>query len=427
VTHASVLPVQWWKSFQDEDLDALEIQAVQANQDLKRAVARVSEARALLRASKAEFYPSVVANAAYSRNRLSANRADTPRQNPDFNDYVASFDLSYELDVWGRVRRTVEVAKAEAASVTTDLEVVLLTLSADVARNYESIRAIDNEIRVVQDTIGLRRDAVHLQQSRRQAGLVNEMDLSRAQTELANVQAEVEALNRSRAEVEHALAILCGQPPAHFSVAVKQLNVVPPAVPVGLPSELLERRPDIIEAEYSLQAANAQIGVAKAAFFPTIKLTGGAGFASADLSTVVNWPSRLAAFGPSISVPVFQGGRNRANLDAAKAVYEENVATYRASVLNAFREVEDALSDLKTLASQSQAVDRALVSARDTAHLAGERYRQGLTSYLDVVDAERDVLQAERQQTELNGQRALSTILLAKALGGGWQTKAAIP
>jgi len=231
----------------------------------------------------------------------------------------------------------------------------------------------------------------------------------------------VDALQRcERAQVEHALAVLCGQPPAGLSIAAKATRVVPPEIPAGLPSELLQRRPDVVEAERRLAAASARIGVAKAAFFPTIKLTGAAGYASADLGTLVDWPSRFAQFGPSLSVPVFQGGRNRANLQAARARFEQNVAAYRGSVLNALREVEDSLSDPSTLAAQAEAVNRALVSARDTATLANERHQRGLTSYLDVVDAEREALKAERQDAQLRGERAVSTILLAKALGGGW-------
>jgi multidrug efflux system outer membrane protein len=262
---------------------------------------------------------------------------------------------------------------------------------------------------------------VQLQQARYQAGLINEVDVSRARTELANVEADLQATIRDRAQVEHALAVLCGQPPATFSVVPKATRIVPPEIPAGLPSELLQRRPDVVAAEHNLEAANARIGVAKAAFFPTIKLTGSAGVASADLATLVDWPSRFAQFGPSISVPVFQGGRSRANLKAAEARYEQNVATYRGSVLNAFREVEDSLSDLSTFVAQSEAVNRALVSARDTANLASQRYQQGLSSYLEVVDAQRSALEAERQEAQLHGQHAIAAILLAKALGGGWE------
>lgn len=419
-TNALVLPTEWWTIFQDAELDSLEAEAVVANQDLKRAVARVTEARALARLSKAERYPSISAGAAYSRDRHSENRDNIPlKSNTD--DFSTSFDLSYELDLWGRIRRSVEAASADAAAVSADLQVVLLTLTADVARNYQLLRSLDNERLVIEGTIELRRDTVQLQATRFQAGLINEVDLTRARTELANVEAEWHATLRTRAQVEHALAVLCGQPPAEFTVAAKSTTFMPPEIPVGLPSELLQRRPDIVTAEHQLEAANARIGIATAAFFPTIRLTGAAGFASADLGTLVDWPSRFASFGPSISVPVFQGGRNRANLKAAEARYEQNVATYRGSVLNAFREVEDSLSDLATLAAQADAITRALTSARDTVTLAHQRYQQGLSSYLDVVDAQRAALQAERHDTQLRGQRAVSTILLAKALGGGWE------
>lgn len=419
-TNAPVLPPEWWHIFNDAELNALETQAVAANQNLKRALARVTEARAQARVSKAELYPSVSGGNAYTRTRQSENRDNTPpKLNSD--DFSASFDLSYELDIWGRVRRTVEAAKADANAVATDLQVVLLTLTADVARNYQLLRSLDNERLVIEATVALRKDALQLQTTRNQAGLINEVDVTRAKTELANVEAELHSVTRSRAQFEHALAVLCGQPPANFVVAAKATSIVPPEIPVGLPSELLQRRPDVVEAEQNLQAANARIGVAKAAFFPTIKLTGAAGFASADLGALVDWPSRFAQFGPSISVPIFQGGRNRANLQAAEARHEQNVAAYRASVLNAFREVEDSLSDLGTLAAQSEAVTRALAASRDTAKLADERYQRGLSSYLEVVDAQRAALQAERQDTQLRGQRAVSTILLAKALGGGWE------
>jgi multidrug efflux system outer membrane protein len=420
-TKAVKLPTDWWQIFGDDQLNALEEQAVAANQDLKRAVARVTEARALARLSKAELYPNLTGNAAYAHNRLSENRANAPHQDFESDDFIATLDLNYELDIWGRVRRSVQAAQAEAAATATDLQVVLLTLSADAARDYYLIRSLDNERLVIEATIALRRDAVRLQETRNQAGLINEVDVTRARTELANVEAELYAVTRARAQIEHALAILCGQPPSDLSVAAAASQIAPPEIPAGLPSQLLQRRPDIVEAEQLLEAASARIGVAKAAFFPTIKLTSTAGLASADLGTFVDGPSRLWSVGPSIHVPIFQGGRNRANLQAAEARYEQSVAGYRGTILNAFREVEDALSDLAALSSQSDAINRALLSARDTAALADQRYQRGLSSYLDVVDAQRVALQAERQDAQLRGQRALSTIFLAKALGGGWE------
>ncbi len=424
-TNAPVLPPEWWTIFNDADLNALETQAVAANQDLKRAVARVTEARAIARVSKADLYPSLTERDGYTWTRYSENRDNQPLQR-ETDDFSSTFDLSYELDVWGRVRRNIEAANADYAAVATDLQVVLLTLTADVARDYQLLRSLDNERMVIEATIALRKDTLQLQQTRNQAGLINEVDVTRARTELANVEAELQAVTRRRAQVEHVLAVLCGQPPANFTVAAKATRIVPPEIPAGLPSSLLQRRPDVVAAEHNLEAANARIGVAKAAFFPTIKLTGAAGYASADLSTLVDWPSRFAQFGPSISVPIFQGGRNRANLKAAEARCEQNVATYRGSVLNAFREVEDSLSDLTTLAAQAEAVNRALASARDTVSLANERYQKGLTSYLDVVDAQREALKAERQDAQLRGERAVSTILLAKTLGGGWERPDAV-
>jgi outer membrane protein, multidrug efflux system len=420
VTNAPVLPATWWSLFNDPQLNMLESQAVEANQDLQRAVARVAEARAIARVSKADLYPHVSVNGSYTRNRLSENRANSPQQQSESDDFVGTFDVGFELDVWGRVRRNVEASQADAAAAATDLEVVLLTLTADVARNYYQLRSLDNERLVIEATIALRQDTVRLQETRNQAGLINEVDVTRARTELANVEAELHGVTRSRAQVEHALAVLCGEAPANFSIAPQMTSLTPPEIPAGLPASLLERRPDIVAAEHNLEAANARIGVAKAAFFPTIKLTGAAGLASADLGTLVEAPARIWSLGPSIHLPIFEGGRNRANLKAAEARYEQNVATYRGSILKAFREVEDSLSDLSTLALQGEAVNRALGSARDTAALANERYQKGLSSYLEVVDAQRAALNAERQETQLNGQRAVSTILLAKALGGGW-------
>jgi multidrug efflux system outer membrane protein len=418
-TNAPVLPEAWWTIFEDAELNALETQAVQANQDLQRAVARVSEARAIARVSKADLYPTLRERDGYTRSRNSENLDNSPPQR-ETDDFSTSFDLSYEVDLWGRVRRSIEAATADYAAVEADLQVVLLTLTADVARHYQTLRSLDNEQAVIEATVALRQDAVQLQETRAKAGLNNEMDLTRARTELANVEAELSAVARIRAQTEHALAVLCGQPPAMFGVTARTTSLVPPEIPAGLPSELLQRRPDVVSAEHNLEAANARIGVAKAAFFPTIKLTGAAGFASADLGTLLDWPSRFAQFGPSISIPLFEGGRNQANLQAAEARYEQNIATYRSAVLKAFREVEDSLSDISTLKTQADAIQRALASARDTVALANERYQRGLSSYLEVVDAQRVALQAERQVAQLHGQRAVSTIQLAKALGGGW-------
>lgn len=422
-TNATVLPTKWWSIFNDTELDSLETQAVAANQDLRHAVARVAEARALARVSEADLYPTLSASGGHSINRVSENVAHAPKRDLEYEEHYRQLELSYEIDVWGRVRRSIEAGKAELAATETDMQVVLLTLTADVARHYFHLRSLDREKEVTQATIDLRRDTVRLQETRYQAGLINEVDVTRARTELANVEAELHSLTRSRAQLEHALAILCGKAPAEFGLPAVPKDVVPPEIPAGLPSSLLARRPDVVVAEERLHAECARIGVAEAAFFPTFKLTGYAGGATADFGTLLDWSSRFGSLGPSIHLPIFEGGRNKANLNAAKARYEQSTAAYRGTVLNAFREVEDSLSDLSTLTAQSEAVSRAVTSARTTVTLTSERYQQGLTSYLDVVDAQRAALQAERTEVQLLGQRAVSTILLAKALGGGWMSQ----
>lgn len=420
-TNTTKLSVRWWESFKVSKLNELEDQAIAANQDLKRAVARVTEARALARIAKADLLPTISKSGGYSYNRLSDKRATTLGKNVEFDDFSSSFDLNYELDVWGRVRRSVEAATADEASIERDRDVVLLTLTADVARNYYLIRSFDQERRIVQSTVALRKDTLQIQQTRYDAGLINQVDVTRAETEMANVEADLQSIIRSRAQIEHALAVLCGKAPGEFQIVEADSAFFAPEIPVGMPSELLQRRPDIASAEERLHAATARIGVAKAAFFPTIKLTGAAGLASADLGTFVSAPSRLWSVGPGISVPVFEGGRNRANLKAAQARVEQSTADYRSVVLGAFREVEDSLSDLATLTAEYEAVSRAQASAKQTAALAQERYDKGLANYLDVVDAQRTVLQAERQQAQLSGQRAVTAIQLAKAVGGGWR------
>lgn len=414
------LPAAWWQIFDDSDLNIIEAQVIAANQDLQRAAARVTEARALARLTEADLYPNLSFETASTRFRTSPNRAGTVPA-VQANDYSAKFDLSYELDFWGRVRRANESARARAAAIGADFHVAQLTLTADAARDYYQLRSLDAERAVVEATLALRRDAVRLQETRNQAGLINEAEVSRARTEAANVEAELHALTRGRARTEHALAVLCGKSPAEFSLAARtSASFALPTIPAGLPATLLQRRPDLAEAEHQLHAACADIGVAKADFFPRLSLTGSAGFASAELNSLTASDSRTWSIGPAVDLPIFDGGRNRANLAATEARYEESLASYRGAMLNAFREVEDALSDLGALSRQHDAVTRALAAARDTALLANERYEKGLSGYLDVVDAQRAALEAERLDTRLRAERTLSTILLAKSLGGGW-------
>ncbi len=415
---------EWWTVFGDDTLNSLEARALQANQDLKAAFAVMNQARATARVARSEFFPTLDANPGYRRERFS------PNQDPSFGDITANtfrvpLDLSYEVDLWGRVRRGFESARAEAAASAATFHNLLLTLQADVAQNYFRLRAIDEEIVVLRRAVALRREQADIMRTRFDTGLGGELDVARAETELATAEGDVAALLRNRTELENALAILVGESPSGFKLAAQahatnKWEVQPPAVPAGLPSELLERRPDIAEAERQLAADNARIGIAKAAFFPVVRLTASGGYLSAEAEDLFDWESRLWSLGPSISLPLFAGGRNAANMRRAQDRYDESVARYRQRVLVAFGEVENALAGIRWLEDQAAAQERAVQSAGRARELARESFTIGLTDYLDVIDADRAALQTHRANLQLNGQRLNAVVQLIKALGGGW-------
>jgi multidrug efflux system outer membrane protein len=414
----------WWELFADPLLNDLEAKADQANPDLRAAVARVSQARAIARISEADFYPTISLDPSVTRERYSANRAvqpGSPVKGYAATDYRVPLDLSYEVDLWGRVRRSVEASVALAEANVASYETVRLTLHADVASVYFALRAIDSDRSVLVRTIDLRRESLRLAQARLRLGVGTDLDVSRAETEVTTTEAEAIGLEKRRAEVEHALATLTGRAPAELSIPNKPLDLQPPGIPPGLPSDLLERRPDVAEAERRMAAANAAIGIASAAYYPALSLTGTAGFESGDLKHLFDWESRIWSLGAALAAPLFQGGRVDASVDLARARYEENVAVYRSRLLVAFQEVEDGLSTLRILSDQSQAQARAVASARKTADLTTARYNAGLVSYFEVVDAERTVLQNEREATLIQGQRLVASVFLIKALGGGWE------
>ena len=425
----------WWEVFGDKTLNELEQRANVENQELKAAVARVEQARASARVARSEFLPTLDANPSWVRERFS------PNQEPSFGrvdprdghiealtatTFSTPLDLSYEIDLWGRVRRSFQSARADAQSSLAAMHNVLLTLQADVAQNYFSLRSLDLEIATVRGQIQLRQELVRLARSRFEGGIGNELDNARAENELASTEAELSALHRRRSELENAVAILVGENPARFklpALAPQEWSLQPPTIPAGLPAHLLERRPDVADAERQLASANARIGMAKAAFFPVVRLTGSGGFVSGDIESLFNWESRVWSLGPSVSLPIFAGGRNIANLNRSRAVYEEAVAKYRQQVLVAFGDVENSLSGVQFLAVQSAAQDRAVASASRAAGLAAERYRAGIVSFLDVVDANRGTLTAQRNQAQLAGQRLIASVQLIKALGGGWDER----
>lgn len=415
----------WWEVFGDTGLNQLEAQAAHESQDLKAAVARLSQARATARVARGELLPSLSLDPGWTRQRYS------PNQVPSFGNVTANalsvpLDFSYEVDLWGRVRRTFESARAQAQASLADYYSILLTLQSDVAQNYFGLRALDAEIAKVARTVDLRKEQVKLVRSRFEGGIGNELDIARAETELATTEAEAASLARRRTELEDALAILVGANPAVFRLPASRSNdwnPVPPEIPAGLPADLLQRRPDVAQAERLLASANARIGAAKAAFFPVLSLTASGGYLSGELDNLFNWDSRVWSIGPSISLPLFAGGRNRANYHRSQAAFDEAVARYRQQVLVAFGDVENSLSGIRHLAVQAAAQQRAVAQARRAADLATQRYRSGIVAYIEVIDADRDALQSERANAQLAGQRLITTVQLIKALGGGWNSQ----
>jgi len=421
---------QWWTIFGDARLAALETEALGANQNLKAAAARLLQARSLTRSAQAERAPQIGVGVGGLRQKPSAaaQGLSAGSNTPITTLWRAQTSASYEVDLFGRVASSVSVAQASAQQSEALFRSVLLALQADVASVYFQVRELDAEQALYARTLGLREDELTLVRKRFEAGDVGELDLAHARTELAAAQAESQGIARQRANAEHALAVLLGKSPATFDLPAAPLARVELSIPAGLPSALLERRPDIAAAERAMAAANARIGVAKSAFFPNLMLTGAAGFESADLGDLLNWSSRSFLLGPLagtvLSLPIFDGGRRQADLDRARAAYEEEGANYRQSVLVAFREVEDNLAGLRILGSQTQAQQEAVSAAQRAAQLSLMQYREGLVSYHDVIDADRSVLTHQRGLVQLDGERARTVVGLIRALGGGWETPA---
>nr|WP_224043611.1 efflux transporter outer membrane subunit [Cupriavidus respiraculi] len=417
---------EWWKVFGDAELDRLIAAANANNQDLAGAAARLKQARAFTGVAEADLYPQLSVGLDPTRSQPSAASQGLPdgtRVSPQTVLKARAF-ASYEVDLFGRVADSVRAARAEGDAAEDLYRSVQLALQADVAQSYFALRTLDSDRELLKATIALREDAVKLLKRRFDAGETTDLDPARAEAELGTARADLAGIERRRANQEHALAVLTGVPPAQFALAARPFDAAPVAIPAGLPSELLERRPDIAQAERLMAAANARIGVAKSAFFPRITLTGLFGFESGDLSNLFRWSSRTWMLGPligsTIAAPIFDGGRNRANLNAARAQHEETVAGYRQTVLVAFREVEDSLADVRWLSQQATALDGALAGARRAQRISRSRYDAGAVDYLTVIDADRTVLQSQREANQVAGLRAAATVSLVRSLGGGW-------
>lgn len=406
---------QWWLAFHDPVLNAMVDQATTANASLAVAAARVRQARAI--AGLAESDRSVQLGAG-----IGAQRSRAPAQTQK-TFYQASLSASYEVDLFGRVTAGVNAAQADASASEATYRSVLLALQADVAQTYFRIRATDAELATLNKSVDLRLQSVKVNQSRFGNGDIGEFDLVRAKTELAAARAEAIGLQRQRVQLEHALAVLLGKPAADFAAQANPLLEASllPSIPAGLPSTLLERRPDVTAAQRAMVAANARIGQARAAMFPALGLSGAGGGESDALSNVLKWSSRSWVLGALMSMPIIDGGRNKANVARSEAVLEESVAAYRQNVLVAFAEVEDNLAGLRILAGQSEQVDAGVLLARRSADLAQKLYQAGRSSYLDLLDAQRNLALIERNAAQLRGNQAVTTVALIRSLGGGWE------
>jgi len=421
---------QWWKIFGDEQLNELQKQALEANQSLKSASARVEQARATAESVSYTFLPDldIGANAVRTRPSVAstAGFGGPPSTNmKPFTRFSGQGVVSYEADLFGRVRDNYHAISHDAEAEAATYRSTLLALQADVAQHYFSLRAVDSERQLLRDTVKIRAEAARIMQHKYDVGTAGEPDLTRTLSELATSKAELIGLDRQRAVLEHALAVLLGKMPSEFMFAEAPLIGMPPAVPAGLPSSLLERRPDIASAQSLMAAANNRIGVARAAFFPRISLTASGGFESLSLADLFLWSNRTWALGQmagsAITMPIFDSGRLFDKLDIAHASYDESLANYRQQVLVAFRDVEDNLAGQRLLGEQSAQLDAAAAASGRTTEVIQLRYREGDVDFFEVVNAQRDSLATGRAAVQIRGQRFITTLSLIRALGGGWE------
>ena len=412
----------WWQVFRDPQLDELEQRAAAANQTLASAWASWAQARALVGQARAAYYPTVTlgAGAAYGRESANLSGQGTSFHNTT-REYIAPLDASWEIDVWGRVRRSVESSEASAAASGDDLATVQLSIEAELAADWFQLRGDDAEVELLERSVEAYQRSLEVTRNRYRAGVAGQADVLQAQTLVDSTRAQALDVRLARALLEHAIAVLIGEPPANLSLPAQPLAATPPSVPVGVPSALLERRPDVAAAERRVASANAGIGFARAAYFPTLVLSASAGFEASDVSKWFAWASRFWSVGPSVSETVFDGGLRGAQTDQARAAYDQTVADYRQSALTAFQETEDALSQLGLLAREAGAQDAALRAATESVRIATNQYKAGTISELDVVVVQTGELNSARADVELASRRMVAAVGLIKALGGSWQ------
>lgn len=415
----------WWEVFQDGQLNALQAQVTVSNQTLKAAEAQFLQARALVKSAQSARMPQVGAAASMTGSDVSENKPLRSSASPARStDFVVRADVAYEVDVWGRVRQTIQASRATAQASAADLESVSLSLHAELAQAYFELRASDAERQLIDTSVAAYQRALELTRSRLAGGVASGVDVAQAETQLYLAQAQAVDLGVRRAQLEHAIATLIGRPASGFAIPPSPIAGTPPLLPVGLPSTVLERRPDIAGAERRLMAANAQVGVARSALFPVVALTGSTGFESATLGDWLKLASNFWSVAPAIAVSVFDGGRRRAGVEQATAAYQRAEAQYRDAVLVAFREVEDSLSALRILAEEASVQRSAVEAAQRSLTLSTNRYRGGVTTYLEVVITQNALLQAQRTALGILRRQMAASVQLVKALGGGWDRSA---
>lgn len=418
----------WWQVYQDTELDGLEQQLLQSNQSLAAARDRLGQARSLARVATAGYFPTLSADPGGERQRISGNRplsgSTVPTAPVTQNVFNIPFSVSYEADLFGSVRKNLEAANASLQGSAADLENVRLVLTAELAADYFSVRELDREAGVVRQSVEIERKGLELVKKRHEGGVASGLEVAQQEALLDSTATQLSLVEQQRAQFEHAIAVLIGKPASTFSMTKAPFDATPPAVPIGVPSEVLERRPDVATSERQMAFWNAQVGLAKAAFYPHITLGGGGGWQSRDIATLVNAPSAVWALGGDLLQPIFNGGQNRANLAAKRAAYDESVANYRQAVLQAFQQVEDGLSGLALLDQAAKTQQKAVEDSRRALDIANDRYVGGLTTYLDVISAQTTLLSNERLATQLRGQQMVTSVALVKALGGGWDASA---
>jgi NodT family efflux transporter outer membrane factor (OMF) lipoprotein len=431
----------WWETFNDLYLNGLEEQVAISNQSIATAEAQLRQARALVGIARAGYFPTVTIGGSYTRSfNVSGTGASakgstsTPGSSGAggssgriVSDYVLPGAISWEPDLWGRIRRTVESNRANAQASAADLEATRLLVQAELAQNYLQLRTLDAQKHLLETTVIAFQKFLELTKNRYAQGVASKADVLQAETQLKTTQAQAIDIGVLRAQLEHAIAVLVGKPASLFSIPVAPIKLVPPDIPVGVPSELLERRPDIAGAERRMAAANAQIGVAVAAYYPAVTLSASGGYASSILSDLLNWPSRFWALGASISEVVFEGDLRRAQTEQAWAAYDATVASYRQTVLTGFQEVEDNLAALRILQDEAQVQGEAVKAAQQSLTVTINQYKAGVVGYLNVIVAQAAALNNEITSLNILGRRMVASVLLVKSLGGGWNTSTPSP